>query len=167
MNNSRHVVLTIVPISLDTANCFVLAHHRHHGIVRGHKFSIGLMARWGSEDVDLCGVAIVGRPVSRMLDDELTLEVYRVATNGRKDACSKLYGACRRAAFALGYKRLITYTLAEEPGTSVIAAGWKCIGEAGGGSWSREDRPRLDKHPTQRKIRWEVIANGSTATSIV
>lgn len=141
---------SIVPCDLDEANAFVLEHHRHHGTVVGHKFSIGL----ASQDA-ICGVAIVGRPVSRMLDNGLTLEVYRVATDGTKDACSALYGACRRATFALGYKKLITYTLIEEPGISLRAAGWKCLGEAGGGSWSVPSRPRVDKHPLQVKIRWE------------
>ena len=100
-------------------------------------------------------MAIVGRPTARMSDDGLTLEVVRVATDGTKNACSALYGACRRAVFALGYKKLITYTLPEEGGASLRGAGWKLIGEAGGGSWNRKDRPRVDKHPLQKKIRWE------------
>lgn len=145
----------VIPCGLDEANAFVAKHHRHHGPVIGHKFSLALTQDCGDT---LNGVAIVGRPVSRMLDNGLTLEVYRVATDGTKDACSALYGACRRAAFALGYKRLVTYILREEPGTSLKAAGWKCIGEAGGGSWSRPSRPRIDKHPMQGKIRFEVLA---------
>ena len=78
-----------------------------------------------------------------------------MATDGAKDACSALYGACRRAAFALGYKKLVTYTLASESGVSLKAAGYRLVGEAGGGSWSRSSRPRVDKHPTQAKLRWE------------
>lgn len=97
-----------------------------------------------------------GRPVSRMLDDGLTLEVTRVASDGTPNACSMLYGACRRATFALGYKKLVTYTLGTEPGSSLHGAGWKLIGEAGGGSWSRGSRPRVDSHPLQSKLRWEV-----------
>ena len=144
--------LTVYPCHLDEANLFVRRHHRHHGPVVGHKFSLSV-----ADSEGLCrGVAIVGRPVSRMLDDGLTLEVYRVATDGTPNACSALYGACRRATFALGYKRLVTYTLASESGVSLNAAGWKTLGVAGGGSWCRESRPRIDKHPTQRKIRWEV-----------
>lgn len=117
--------LTLIPVSLDEANGFVCRWHRHHGGVAGHKFSIGLMQDRGTGTVELVGVAIVGRPVSRMLDDGLTLEVYRVATDGTKDACSRLYGACRRATFALGFKKLVTYTLTTEPGTSLRAAGWE------------------------------------------
>lgn len=141
----------VVPLPLDEANAFVAQHHRHHGRVVGHKFSLGVSDEAG----EIHGVAIVSRPVSRRLDNGMTLEVTRVATDGAKDACSALYGACRRAVFALGYKKLITYTLASESGTSLKAAGWKCLGEAGGGSWSRGSRPRVDKHPTQHKLRWE------------
>ncbi len=101
------------------------------------------------------GVAVVGRPVARALQDGATAEVIRLATDGMRNACSMLYGACWRAARALGYRRLITYTLATEPGVSLRAAGWTLIGEAGGGIWSRPSRPRDDAHPTQGKLRWE------------
>jgi len=142
--------LDIVPCDLAEANAFVQRHHRHHQPVPGHKFSIAVV-----EGDTVRGIAIVGRPTARMSDDGLTLEVVRVATDGTKNACSALYGACRRAVFALGYKRLITYTLPEEGGASLRGAGWKLLGEAGGGSWSRKDRPRVDKHPLQRKLKWE------------
>ncbi len=145
--------LRIIPCELAEANAFVLAHHRHHGPATGHKFSLAAC----SEDEVIRGVAIVGRPVARLLDDGWTLEVTRLATDGTANACSCLYGACRRAAFALGYRRLVTYVLDSEPGVSLLAAGWKCIGVAGGGSWSRRDRPRVDKAPTQLKIRWEAM----------
>lgn len=143
----------MVPVTLDEANEFVSRHHRHHGRVIGHKFSVGV-----AEGETIRGVAIVSRPVSRMLDDGLTLEVTRVATDGAKDACSALYGACRRATFALGYRKLVTYTLPSESGSSLRGAGWRLIGEAGGGSWSRTSRPRVDTHPLQSKLRWEVTA---------
>lgn len=146
------VRLSIVPISLDEANAFVREHHRHHQPVPGAKFCVAVTA---GETV--VGVAIVGRPVARMLDDGWTLEVNRTCTDGTKNANSALYGACRRAAFALGYRRLITYTLRSESGSSLKAAGWRCIGEAGGGSWSCPSRPRVDKHPLQTKLRWEAV----------
>jgi hypothetical protein len=145
--------LLILPIELAEANAFVRQHHRHHGPVVGHKFSLGV-----SDGEQIRGVAIVGRPVSRMLDDGLTLEVSRVATDGTKNAASCLYGAARRACFALGYRRLVTYTLPSESGASLRAAGYRCLGEAGGGSWSVPSRPRVDKHPLQRKLRWELTA---------
>lgn len=146
--------LTVVPLPLDEANAFVRQHHRHHQPTVGHKFSLGVADESGA----VRGVAIVGRPVARMLDDGLTLEVNRVATDGCPNACSALYGAARRAAFALGYRRLITYTLNTEPGTSLKAAGWKLLGERGGGSWSVPSRPRVDKHPLQMKLLWEAFA---------
>ena len=142
--------LVIVPLTLEEANEFVRQYHRHHKPVPGAKFCIGV-----SLAETIVGVAIVGRPVARMVDDGWTLEVNRTCTDGTKNANSALYGACRRAAFALGYKKLITYTLPEEGGTSLRAAGWKCLGEAGGGKWSCPSRPRVDTHPTQVKIKWE------------
>jgi|SRR6185369_456412 len=146
-------MLRIVPVDLAEANAFVREHHRHHGPVVGHKFSLGV-----SDGESIRGVAIVGRPVARGLDDGLTLEVCRVATDGTKNAASALYGASRRATFALGYRRLVTYTLPSESGASLRAAGYRCLGEAGGGSWSCPSRPRVDKHPMQRKLRWEMTA---------
>ena len=141
----------VVPLPLDEANAFVQQHHRHHGKVVGHKFSVGV----ANPEGEIVGVAIVSRPVARGLDDGLTLEITRVATNGCKDACSALYGACRRASFALGYKKLVTYTLASESGASLRAAGYRIVGEVRGRSWSCQSRPRVDKHPTQHKLRWE------------
>ncbi len=142
--------MIIVPLTLEEANEFVRLHHRHHQPVPGHKFSLGV------EHFDeIVGVAIVGRPVARMMDDGYTLEVNRTCTDGTKNANSMLYGACRRATFALGYRRLVTYTLPSESGSSLRAAGWRCMGEAGGGKWSRQSRARIDTHPLQVKLRWE------------
>jgi hypothetical protein len=142
--------MTVVRIGLDEANAFVSALHRHHKPVVGHLFSIG-----AAMDDKIVGVVIVGRPVARMRDDGVTAEVTRLCTDGTRNACSFLYGAAARAAFALGFKRIGTYILASEPGTSLTAAGWRLIGEAGGGSWSRAGRPRVDKHPTQGKLLFE------------
>ena len=80
----------------------------------------------------------------------------RCCTDGTKNAASKLYGAAQRATFALGFRRLITYTLAEEIGTSLLASNWKVIGETGGGSWDRKNRARVDKAPIGQKTLWEV-----------
>lgn len=146
--------LYICPISLAEANEFVARNHRHHKPVVGHKFSIA--AARGDEIV---GVAIVGRPVSRHLDDGWTLEVTRLCTDGTRNACSMLYAAAWRAARAMGYKRLITYILESEPGTSLKAAGWKCIGKAGGLRWTGKRRPEVDLYPAQMKLRWEVSAD--------
>ena len=106
------------------------------------------------DDDRLCGVAIAGRPVARALDDGYTLEVLRVCTDGTPNACSKLYGAMRRAAREMGYRKVITYTLAEESGTSLRAAGWSVDGTTRGDSWDRPNRPRDDRHPIGPKTRW-------------
>lgn len=142
--------LATVPLTLEEANEFVRRHHRHHKPVVGHKFSIG--AALGDEIV---GVAIVGRPVSRRRDDGLTLEVTRLCTDGSKNACSFLYGAAWRAARALGFKRIGTYTTPEEGGASLRAAGWRLIAETPGRSWSVPSRPRVDTHPLGQKSLWE------------
>jgi hypothetical protein len=144
--------MQIVPISLAEANVFVQTHHRHHAPVAGHKFSIA--AAHGGE---IRGVAIVGRPVARGNDDGWTLEVNRCCTDGARNACSMLYGAAWRAAKAMGYRRLITYTLPAEGGASLRAAGWTLIGQRGGGNWNTPTRPRIDTDELLRgqKLLWE------------
>jgi len=143
--------LQLVPVTLSEAKAFVERHHRHHKAPQGGRFAIGV-----AKDGEVVGVVIVGRPVSRMLDDGWTAEVTRCCTDGTRNAPSMLYRAAWRAARAMGYRRLVTYTLPEEGGASLQAAGWRLIGEAGGGSWHRESRPRVDLHPTQTKLRWEI-----------
>ena len=145
-------MLSLVPVSLKEANAFVAEHHRHHKPTRGHKFSVGCAA-----EGRLVGVAIVGRPVSRYLDDGLTLEVNRLGTTGEQNACSMLYGAAARAAKAMGYQKIITYTLDSEPGTSLRAAGWTCAGPAGGERWTGQRRPATDLYPAQMKLRYEKL----------
>lgn len=142
--------LDIVPVSLAEANAFVERYHRHHKPVVGHKFSIG-----ATDGEKIVGVAIVGRPVSRFLDDGLTLEVNRCCTDGTYNACSILYAAAWRAAKAMGYKKVITYILASENGSSLKASGYKCIGQAGGLRWTGKRRPEVDLYPAQMKLRFE------------
>lgn len=146
--------LHLLPVSLRTANVFVLAHHRHHRPVQGAKFALAVTL----SDSDLIrGVAIVGRPVARHLDDGWTLEVTRLCTDGAPNACSKLYGAAWKVARALGYIRVITYTLSDEGGASLRAAGWRLVGARGGGAWSRPGRPRTDtpEHLRGPKCLWQ------------
>ena len=145
------MALILQPLTLREAAAFVRVHHRHHGPPQGGKFAIGVSA---SDQV--VGVAIVGRPVARMLDNGWVAEVLRLCTDGTPHAASKLYAACWRAARAMGYRGLITYVLASELGTSIAAAGWREVGAAGGGSWDRVSRPRVDTHPTGQKTLWEV-----------
>ena len=104
------------------------------------------------------GVAIVGRPVARMLDNGWVLEVNRCCTDGTRNACSALYGAAWRAARALGYRRLITYTLPSEGGASLRGAGWRVVGQTTNvNGWSCPSRPRVDTHPLQAKLCWEAV----------
>lgn len=143
--------LELVRIDLSEANAFVAEHHRHHVPVIGHLFSLG-----ASLNGKIVGVVIIGRPVSRMRDDGETAEVTRLCTDGTRNACSFLYGASARAAFALGFRRIGTYILSSEPGKSLVAANWRLVGETKAGSWHRGNRPRVDKHPTQAKLLFEV-----------
>lgn len=145
------MTLQITPISLREANTFVEEHHRHHGPTVGQKFSIAV-----SEGEKVVGVAIVGRPVSRSLDDGWTLEVNRCCTDGTRNACSILYAAAWRAAKAMGYRKLVTYTMPTESGASLRGAGWRYVGKSSGGNWNCQTRPRIDTEHQQRKLRWEV-----------
>lgn len=142
--------LEVVPITLKEANQFVRDHHRYHGPVTGHKFSIA-----ASDGERIVGVVVVSRPVSRHLDDGWTLEVTRLCTDGTRNACSMLYAAAWRAVRAMGYKRLITYILESENGASLRAAGWRCVGQAGGLRWTGKRRPEVDLYPAQMKLRFE------------
>lgn len=146
--------LTVVPLELAEANALVDRHHRHHRPAVGHRVSIGV----ADESAAVRGAAIVGRPVARSRDDGWTLEVTRLVTDGCPNACSALYAAAWRAARAMGYRRIGTYTLTTEPGTSLRAAGWHVIHEVRGRSWDCPSRPRVDLHPTQPKLLWEPVA---------
>lgn len=145
--------LRVVPVTFRQAKAFIAAHHRHHTPPRGWKFAVGAANEWGN----LAGIVTAGRPVARRLDDSMTLEVTRCCTDGTENACSFLYGASRRIAKEMGYQRVITYTLATEAGSSLRAAGWKCVGTTKAESWHRTRRPRHDKHPTIPKSRWESV----------
>ena len=136
----------LLHIELAAANEFVSLHHRHHKPVTGHRFSLACY------DGDrLCGVAIVGRPVARGVDYTKTVEVLRICTDGTRNACSFLYGACKRAAKALGYQGIITYVLENESGVSLKASGFSFAYVTDGGSWNRKSRPRDDNAPICRK----------------
>lgn len=150
--------LELVPITLRAAHIFVDDVHRHHKRSQGGLFAVGC-----SDGEHVVGVAVIARPVARQYQDGWTAEVRRVATNGTHNACSMLYGAAWRACRALGYRRLVTYTLQDETGASLRGAGWKLVAECGGGSWSRKSRPRVDDHPLQRKLRWERATLGAEA----
>lgn len=143
--------LHVVPVELVEANAFIAALHRHHAPVVGHRFSIGCVDGTGL----LRGVCVVGRPVARLAGAPRDVaEVTRLATDGTPNACSILYGAAARAAKALGFCRIQTYTLPAEGGASLRASGWRYEGAAGGGQWSRADRHRPHGDWPEPKSRW-------------
>ena len=148
--------LQVIPISLREANDFVTSFHRHNGRTSrdGGKFAIG-----ASTDEQLVGVAIVGRPIARLLDNAYTAEVLRTCTSPEapKGAVSFLYAACWRIWRAMGGAKLITYTLTSESGASLRGAGWKVVAELPAHSgWNRTGRER-NWQPIygQQKLRWE------------
>jgi len=150
-------LLTVIPISLREANDFVSTYHRHNGRTArdGGKFAIG--ATTGEQIV---GIAIVGRPIARMIDNGYTAEVTRTCTSpdAIKGTVSFLYSACWRICQAMGYQKLITYTLVTESGASLRGAGWTCIGQIKGhkNGWSSAGREReWQSIYAQPKFKWE------------
>jgi hypothetical protein len=149
-------MLTLRPISIQDAKSHVAKWHRHNKPPQGGLFAVAV----ASDSV--CGVAIVGRPVARRLDDGWSAEIIRVATDGTYNACSILYGACLRAAKALGYRRVFTYTLQSESGASLRAVGFLKDAELEpSATWSVPSRPRMqtdlfgnEQRPTEAKFRW-------------
>lgn len=147
------------PVAREEARAFIRLHHRHHGV------PVGWLWLHGAHDDagELVGVAVVGRPVARAIDDGLTCEVTRLATDGEPNASSLLYAASRRAAIAKGYRRGLTYFLASEwdrfdqggrriGGAGARADGWSELWRVKGRSWDAPGRPRTDKHPTEDKV---------------
>ena len=154
--------LKVTPLTLKVANTYVSEHHRHNKACQGHRFSIGALDQQGN----LVGVAIIGRPVSRMLDDGLTAEVNRVciAYPSPKNVCSFLYARAWRIWQQMGGERMITYTLQSESGSSLKGAGWKIVGKTKKNDFWTSRKPehkgyvqfREDQEVDgQLKLRWE------------
>ena len=152
--------MNAIPLTLTEANQFIEKHHRHHHKVPRDKFRVGCEV--GGK---LVGVATVGQPLARLLCDGKTLEVTRLCTDGTKGVCSFLYSRCARIAKEMGYRKIITYILETEDGTSLKASGWHCeVEKCGGGSWNVPSRPREvivstlfgeeQKYPIGKKQRW-------------
>lgn len=142
--------LVVRPVTLRVAAAFVTKHHRHHAAPRIWRFGVGLEC-----DGVLVAVGLAGTPVARLLNDGYTLEVLRCCTLGHRNAASMVYGALANAAKALGYRRIVTYTRADEGGISLKAAGWKAVGVTAARSWHRDARPRTDKTELVARTRWE------------
>lgn len=145
--------LSLQPIDFKEAREFVNRFHRHHPPAQGWKFGIAV-----NNGEQLVGVITIGRPVARAFDDGWTVEATRCCTDGTEHVASKLYAAAWRSARAMGYRRLITYTLKSEAGTSLRAAGYRTVHAVRGRSWDTPTRRRLDRHPTDDKLLWEVSA---------
>lgn len=146
--------LVIVPITLRTAKAFIAWSHRHLLPPPGAKYAIGV----STEDGTLVGVVVAGRPIARHFDDGFTVEVTRLSTDSTPNACSSLLGAAWRAAKAMGYRRLITYTRADEPGTSLHAAGLRRVADRPArAGWDTPSRPRTDHGADDiARILWEI-----------
>jgi len=147
------VSLHLVPVKWREACAFIDAVHRHHGPPHAYNFAVGV-----ADSESLRAVAIAGRPVSRMLADGWTIEILRVASDGVVNGCSMLYGACWRAAKALGYRRAVTYIQDGETGASLKAAGWRKVADLPANpGWDRPSRPRA-KLGTENvaRERWEI-----------
>lgn len=144
--------LIAVPCSVTKAREVVELWHRHHGPSTSGLYAAAV----ATEDGIVRGVALIGRPVARLLDDGFTLEVTRVATDGTPNACSALYGIARRLAAALGYAKLVTYTREDEPGSSPRAAGLHDDGPIRARSWNMPGRPRTDKTEIVQRRRWSL-----------
>ena len=144
------MTIKIVHLELQEANNLVAHLHRHHKPVQGHRFSIGAEA-----DGVLVGAVVIGRPAARMTDQQNTVEVTRLVTDGTPHACSALYAAAARASRELGYQHIQTFILESEPGTSLRAAGWIFEAHSAGGDWNRPSRGgrRVDQ-PQEPKQRW-------------
>lgn len=141
--------MKIIPMTIRDANEYVDKYHRHHSAVRICRFAIGC-----EKDGELVGVAICGRPLSRHLDDGLTIEINRLCTDGTRNACSMLYGACCRIAKEMGYQRAVTYILETENGASLKASNFVYDGMTKGEGWNRPSRPRTTSSPTCKKKRF-------------
>lgn len=147
-----------MPCTLVEANEYVKVFHRHHKATVGHKFSIKVV-----DNGKTVGVAICGRPISRYLDNGQTLEINRLCTDGTKNACSMLYGACSRIAKNMGYNKIITYILASENGASLKASNFICEGDAGKEMWTGKRSARDNGVPKEKKTRWvKILADTPT-----
>lgn len=149
--------MILLPITIGAAKEYVARWHRHSDVPKSALFALACGVEGALEP---CGVALVGRPKARALQDGRTCEVVRVATDGTRNACSFLYGACKRVAQTMGYRRCVTYTLASESGASLRAVGAAPVATVRGRSWNTPSRPRFDRVTAQRadKVRWELLA---------
>lgn len=152
------MMLVAVPVKIAEAKSFVENFHRHAKAPVSALFAVGV-----SDGAQLVGVAMVGRPVARVLDDGETAEVIRccVIDSAPRNASSFLYGRCWQAARALGWRRLVTYTLQTESGASLRGAGWRTVAELRArdpAHWQSRPGREWQTVVGQAKFRWEIAA---------
>jgi len=153
--------MRVVPLTLAQANDLVGRLHRHHKPVQGHRFSLGLEV-----DGEVVGAAIVGRPVARGVPAYSVAEVTRLVTDGTRNACSALYGACARVAREMGFDVIQTYILDSETWTSLRASGWELDGHTAGGDWNHSKAyagKRRTDQPQEPKQRWVKLLRNEAA----
>lgn len=141
--------LTAIPLTRDQANEFILAHHRHHGRVYGHRFIVGAVKAG-----ELVGVMVAGRPRARRIEQYVNLEVNRLCSDGTENVCSFLYARADRTARALGFETVFTAILESENGSSLKAARWVYAYTTRGGSQDRPSRRRAQVAPEEPKQIW-------------
>ena len=147
--------LKCIPLTLKEANAFVKEHHRHNKECRGHRFSIGAIYK-----NKLVGVAIIGRPVSRNFDFRFVSEINRncVLENAPKGTCSFLYSRAMKVWQSQGGKKILTYTLETEPGSSLKAVNFIPVAKTNyyKNGWNNGGKiNRSVDYVKTRKIRWE------------
>lgn len=147
--------LEIRPIEWAAARAFVAHHHAHCRPPVTWRFQTAVY-----NGRTLLGVALVGNPVARALNRRGIVEVNRLCIRRdtpealRWNAASMLYGWCAREAARLGWRKIITYTRADEPGTSLVAAGWTRDGPVRGRGWHSARRARSNTNSWIGKVRW-------------
>lgn len=164
LQNKLQQHLKVVPCTIEQANTYVARLHRHHGTIPIARLAFAV----ADESNIVRGVALVGRPCNTHLDDGWTLEVRRVCTDGCPNACSFLYNAAWKAARAIGYRRVVTYTLPAEGGASLRAVGWKEIKNCGGSPWNHRKRQRKESPLfLLKKTRWEITTSDYSSFSSI
>ncbi len=154
---------SVVPMTLKESNEFVDKYHSHNKRVQGYKFAIGAIYQ-----DKLVGVAICGRPISATLDNKKTIELLRscVLNDAPKNTNSFLYGRSWRVAEAMGYEKMITYTLMKEQASACKAIGMKIVGQTKDSTkaWAHKEKKDGIIRKTQKiykelKYRWETTVN--------
>ena len=143
------------PISFPVARSFVRRHHAHCNPPVTWRFGQSVF-----NGHTMLGVIMVGNPVAAALNGRGMLEVNRLCI--RRDlpralawnAASMLYGWGAREAERRGWMHIVTYTRADEDGTSLRAAGWVEESRVRGRGWHSSRRRRSNTNGWIDKTRW-------------